>query len=136
MVWRFALAVVGVALLAAVVRHSEPERIATALQQALPWLVPVLLLEAGHIGTEVWTTRLLLGKRALRIAGWPMWRIHFMAYALVIVMPLGRAAGEALKATLLAPQVRGVRAATMATTMQAVMLVANAVASLVAAVWA
>lgn len=94
---------------------------------SLSSFLPVLLvLELGRLGCEVLGTRALLTAAGARVPTLPLLRGQLIAQALDVVMPAGRAAAEAAKASVYARYLGLPQAAAIATMLQLAVLVANA----------
>lgn len=94
-----------------------------SLSSFLPLLV---MLELGRLGCEVLGTRALLTAADTRVPPICLWRGQLIAQALDVVMPAGRTAAEAAKATVYARYLGLPQAAAIATLLQLAVLVANA----------
>ncbi|HEY3822052.1 MAG TPA: lysylphosphatidylglycerol synthase domain-containing protein [Polyangiaceae bacterium] len=131
---RVVAALVGLALVAYLVRGAGPERVAAVLWQAGRWLPLIFALEVFQVGTDFFALRSILGGfwRKIPAATWV--RSSAIAYAMMTLVPAGRAAGEVTRATLFSRFVGTPRAATTSTCLQAAYLSANGVLSLVAGV--
>lgn len=91
------------------------------------WFVLVWLLEGARIALDLVSTRLLLRHHV----PWSVLvRAHLVAYPMVLLFPAGRLAGEALKASMLAPHAGVDRAAAAAVINQALPLLAGFVVSI------
>jgi len=129
---RVLLAFGGLALVAYLVRDAGAERVAAVLLQAGRWLPLILVLELFQATTDFLALRSILGPRWRQIPG-PTWvRSSAIAYAMMTLLPAGRAAGEVTRATLFSKYVGTPRAATTSTCLQAAYLSANGVLSLAA----
>jgi hypothetical protein len=106
--------------------------VAHVLWQAGSWLPVILTLEVVQASSDLVVLRMLLGDAAseVRCATWV--RSSAIAYAMMILLPAGRVAGEVTRATLLAGPVGPSRAATASTQLQAAYLFANGALSCVA----
>ena len=122
----------GLALVAYLVRDSGPDRVAAVLWQAGRWLPIIFALEVFQVGTDFLALRSILGARWRRIPRTTWLRSSAIAYAMMTLLPAGRAAGEVTRATLFSKYVGTPRAATTSTLLQAAYLSANGVLSLVA----
>lgn len=97
--------------------------------------VPVIvLLEAAFMSMDVLSLRSLIGApaRDVPLAVWV--RSGLMAYAIMILFPGGRAAGEVVRATQLAPYTGGAKAAAYGTRLQAATMLGNTFISIPAAI--
>lgn len=94
-----------------------------SLSSFLPLLVA---LELGRLGCELLGTRALLAAADARVPALCLLRGQLIAQALDVVMPAGRTAAEAAKATVYARYLGLPQAAAIATLLQLAVLVANA----------
>jgi hypothetical protein len=102
------LAVVGLGLVAWLLHGAGPARVAHVLWQARSWIPLIVALELAQALGDVVTLRSLLGRDVPRRT----WlRSSAVAYAMMILVPAGRAAGEVARAALLSRQVGATRAA-------------------------
>jgi hypothetical protein len=129
---RVALALVGLAIVAYLVRDSGPERVASVLWQSGRWVPLVFALELVQLSSDFFALRSILGERRSDIPAGTWVRAMSVAYAMMSLLPAGRVAGEVTRGTLFAKHVGAPRAATTGTQMQAAYLAANAVLSLAA----
>jgi hypothetical protein len=131
---RVLLGAVGLGLVAYLVRGAGVDRVALVLLQAGPWLPAIVALECAQVASDVLALRFLLprGGRDVPPATWL--RSSAVAYAMMVLLPAGRASGEVARATLIARHVGASRAALASTQLQAAYLLANAVASVSACV--
>ena len=118
-----AFGVATFALLAWNLGDGEVLRGLWSLSSFLPLLV---LLELGRLGCEVLGTRALLTAADARVPPLCLLRGQLIAQALDVVMPAGRTAAEAAKATVYARHLGLPQAAAIATLLQLAVLVANA----------
>jgi hypothetical protein len=133
-VGRILLALVGLTLVAILVRGAGPERVAAILWQAGRWLPVILALEMFQIGTDFLALKTILRERWRQIPAATWVRSSALAYAMMTLLPAGRAAGEVTRATLFSKFVGTPRAATTSTCLQAAYLSANGMISLLACV--
>ncbi|WP_437908717.1 lysylphosphatidylglycerol synthase domain-containing protein [Sorangium sp. So ce327] len=127
-----ALGGLGLAALAALIRHVGAAEMLAAVTRAAPFLPFLIALEAARIGCEALATGVLCAPRRVPIA--ELLRIHVVTYPVITLMPAGRPAGEAVKAALLSPHVGAARAAAIATANQSLALLSSAPLSLLAAI--
>jgi len=128
------LLVAGLAFAGFLVWHVGTEKVADVLRLAGIWLPVVALLEMGFVATDIVGLRVLLGPANVQKISRTSWvRSTTLAYASTILLPTGRAAGEATRATLLARDVGVGVAAGVCVRLQAAVLVANAVISVLIA---
>jgi hypothetical protein len=127
------LLVVGLALVAYFVWSTGPRHVFEALSDAGPFVPLLAVLEMLVIFTDIAAFVTLLGPDARRVT-WRGWlRSSSLAYGCSILLPAGRTASEAARASVLGAYVGGVRAATAAAQLQASALVADGFISGVAA---
>jgi len=131
---RALLAVIGLSVVAILVRDAGPERVGRVMWQAGSWLPAILALELLQLFSDFVALRQLLGRGWSKVSAATWVRSSAVAYAMMILLPAGRAAGEITRATLVAAHIGAPRAATASTQLQAVYLWANGVLS--AAAWA
>lgn len=131
-VGRILLALVGLTLVAILIRGAGPARVAAILWQAGRWLPVILALELVQIGTDFLALKTILRERWRQIPAATWVRSSALAYAMMTLLPAGRAAGEVTRATLFSKFVGTPRAATTSTCLQAAYLSANGVISLLA----
>jgi len=129
---RVALAIGGLALVAYLVTNAGAGRVAAVLLQAGRWLPIIFALEVFQMGTDVLALRSILeGRwRQIPLATWV--RSSAISYAMMTLLPAGRAAGEVTRATLFSVHIGTPRAATAGTCLQAAYLSANGMLSLAA----
>ena len=127
---RLALLAAGILLIAWLVRSAGTDQVLAAMVRAGPWLPLVVLLEATMPFADFVASRALVGARApVPPSSWL--RASSLAYASSILLPAGRAAGEATRAATLTPAIGLARATGACTRLQAAALLANAVVSAV-----
>jgi hypothetical protein len=131
-VGRILLAIVGLALVAWLIRGAGPERVASVLWAAGRWVPLVFALELVQLSTDYFALRTILGAHKHDIPAGTWVRAMAVAYAMMSLLPAGRVAGEVTRGTLFARFVGASRAAAIGTQMQAAYLGAIAVLSLVA----
>lgn len=117
------VAALGLIGCVALLRELGAVRVTRALQQLGPWLVWLFVLELGRVAWELAGTRAVLGRR---VAASRLVRAQLIAQVFDVIMPAGRASAEAVKASVLAPEVGATQAAAAATALQLAALVANA----------
>ena len=128
-----ALLVVGLALVAYFVWTTGPAHVLAALRDAGPYVPLLAALEVIVVFTDIGAFVTLLGPDARRVSGRGWLRSSSLAYGCSILLPAGRTASEAGRASVLAAYVGGLRAATAAAQLQASALVADGLISGVAA---
>lgn len=129
---RIAAAVAGLSIVAYLVRDAGPARVAAVLWQAGTWIPLILALELFQLTTDYFALRSILGVRSRQIPASTWLRSLAVAYAMMTLLPAGRAAGEVTRATLFSRFIGAPRAATTSTLLQAAYLAANGVLSLAA----
>ncbi len=130
-------ALAGLGVVAWLIHHTGTQVVVAALTKA-PLLFPlVVLLEAVLAGGEVWAAFLLYGEKRKDVPLGAALRSSVFCYAVMCVLPFGRAVAEVTRAAMLARYVGGARAAAVATQVQGLTLVGNAIISLACtvAVW-
>jgi hypothetical protein len=130
---RAGLWVVGLVVVAWVVHLVRTDRVVAAVRRTAPWLPVVFALEIIAVGLDLLALRRLLGmdRRKVRPTTW--WRSSALAYVSAVLLPMGRAAGEAARATVLSSSVGGARAMAACVRLQGCALLANAGISLLIA---
>jgi hypothetical protein len=123
------LAVGGLALVAKLVRDAGPARVLDILWQAGSWLPLILALELTQLSCDLLALRSILGPAWRDIPPREIARSGGIAYAMMVLLPAGRAAGEVARTTILSPYVGLPRAAATSTKLQAAYLSANGVLS-------
>jgi uncharacterized membrane protein YbhN (UPF0104 family) len=113
-------------LLVVLVRGVGVDALVDVMRPALAWVPLIALLESVRIGFDALATRQILGHRADRVSFGLLYLAQLVAHAVMNVFPAGRSAGEAVKATLLAPHLGGAPAAAMGYTNQANILISSA----------
>lgn len=129
---RIALAIVGLSVVAYLVHEAGPSRVARVLMQAGRWLPLIVALEATQAFGDFVGLRLILRERWDQIPARTWIRSGSVAYAMMVLLPAGRAAGEVTRATLFSSHIGTPRAATASTLLQAAYLSANGVLSFAA----
>jgi hypothetical protein len=129
----------GLGLIVYLVRGAGADRVAAVLWSAGAWLPVIVALEVLQMSSDVVVLRMLLGDASPKIPVATWIRSSSVAYAMMILVPAGRVAGEVARAALLAGHVGAPRAATASTQLQAAYLCANGalsgVACAVVCVW-
>lgn len=96
---RALLFVGGLGFVGFLVKQAGARQVAEVLAQAAPWLVPILALESAFLVCETLAIRGLIGKTSQRVPRAAWVRSATLAYALMVLLPAGRAAGEVARAT-------------------------------------
>ncbi len=130
---RAALFLGGLALVVFLVKQAGVRRVAEVLAGAGPWFLPVLALDAAFMICESLAIRDLLGASARKVPAAVWVRSAALAYALMILLPAGKAAGEVARATALARHVDKGKVAFAAARLSGASLLAIAAMSAVAA---
>ncbi len=125
------LLVGGLVVVAVLVRAAGVDRVLDVLGHAGVWVPAVIGLEAVFVAPDVVGARILLGDAAKKAPLSTWVRATALAYASTVLLPTGRAAGEAARAATFAPDVGAARAAGASTRLQAAVLFANMAFSLV-----
>jgi uncharacterized membrane protein YbhN (UPF0104 family) len=127
---RVAATLVGTGVLVAVVWTAGAREVLTSLGSGVHALPALALLEAVMVACSTLALRALYGPLASRVPlrGWV--RSGALGYAVGLVLPMGRGAGEAARAVLLSRSTGGARAAVAAVQMQGVVLLSTAVIGL------
>ena len=128
-VGRGLLLLLGIGAVVYLVRDAGPDLVLRTLSSAAVFLPFVALGEIGFVGMDVVSLRLMFGDRAKKVPALVWLRSAMMAYGIMILLPAGRAGGEVMRATNLAPYVGGARAAAGATVLQGVTMFGNALIS-------
>lgn len=129
-VLRGLLGVVGLFYVVHLVRAAGAERVGAVLLQAGAWLPLVIALEIYQAGSDFMALRAILGDDWRTVPARTWLRSSVVAYAMMILVPAGRAAGEVTRAALLSRTLGAPRAATTSTQLQAAYLSANGLLSL------
>lgn len=126
------LLLLGSALLVYLAIRTDPRQVLQALHRAGAWLPLLAALEALLLVTDSAAfAALIASARAIPTRGWL--RSSAVSYMCLVLLPAGRAVGEAARATLAAPYMGAKPAAIAGTELQAVALIADGLISLVAA---
>jgi Lysylphosphatidylglycerol synthase TM region len=128
---RVFLALVGLTIIAFLVRSAGPQRVAQTLWEARWWVPLIVSFEIVQMSSDFVTLRVLLGAGASDVPAATWLRSSALAYAMMIVVPAGRAAGEVARATLLSAHIGAPRAVTASTQLQASSIFAVGVVSAV-----
>lgn len=131
---QIALAVFGLAVIGYYLATVDRAAMGAALGRVAVWLPVLLALEGARIAIEAVGTRALYGLGRDRLPTGALLRAHVVGYGLAFYMPAGRAAAEAIKATLLARWSTPARAAAVAAANQSLALLGLAIAAATCAV--
>jgi hypothetical protein len=126
---RLILATAGLGMLAYLLRGAGPERVARVLWEARSWMPAILAFEIVQILGDVMALRFILRRRAAEVPASTWIRSSAIAYAMMILLPAGRAAGEVGRATLIAEHVGTPAALNASALLQAVYVFAIGLAS-------
>lgn len=130
--WRALLGGLGLLVVAYLVKSVGPERVGQVLWSA-GWCLPfVLILEGVQITCDAFALRTIIEGAAKEVPLRTWVRSSAAAYALMIIAPAGRGAGEIARGVLLARYVGAARATRAGTLLQAAYLAANGILSCVA----
>jgi hypothetical protein len=123
---RIAMATLGLCGVALLVHRAEGTSVIAALKAAAVYFPFILLLEGGMLACEAAALWRLYGEDRHKLGVADLARAAVVGYPMMILLPVGRAAAEAMRAGLLTAKTSGARAAAAATRMQGVLLLANA----------
>ncbi|MGA3119621.1 MAG: hypothetical protein ABSF69_02525 [Polyangiaceae bacterium] len=126
---RSLLAAAGLVVLAYLVRGAGPERVAHVMWQTRSWMPTILAFEVAQLLGDVVALRSLLRRQSAKVPPSTWVRSSAIAYAMMILLPAGRAAGEVARATLISQHIGVVAAASASAQLQAAYVFAIAVAS-------
>jgi uncharacterized membrane protein YbhN (UPF0104 family) len=129
-VLRGLLGVVGLCYVVHLIRAAGAERVGAVLLQAGAWLPLVIALEVYQAASDFAALRAILGDDWRKVPLRTWLRSSVVAYAMMILVPAGRATGEVTRAALLSRTLGAPRAATTSTQLQAAYLSANGLLSL------
>jgi len=130
---RALLLALGLGLVGYFVWSTGPANVAAALAEAGPWLPLLALIEGLLVLTDVRAIAALLGPAAADVPMRSWFRSCALSYTCLALMPAGRTASEAARATVLAPHVGSPRAVTAGAQLQAAALLADAMISVLCA---
>ncbi len=137
--WGYARAllfVLGVGFVAFLVKDAGPERVLDVILAAGPWLPVIMVLDVAFLLSDSLAVRVILGERANNIPRSAWVRSAALAYAFMVLLPAGRAAGEVARAAELAPHVEKTHATLAVTHLSAAYMFANAAMSALTAILA
>src|SRR5262249_686047 len=97
-----AFGVVGLAALGLIIRGVGASTLFGILRASARWLPLLFAIDALRVAAEAVVTRSLSARVRRRVPLGELARIHVVGYAVAMTMPAGRAAGEAVKAAMLA----------------------------------
>ncbi len=126
---RLLLAAAGFGIIALLVRSTGPDRVLHVLLDTAKWLPLIAALELTQTAMDIFAIRMLLGdgRRNVPMSAWV--RSSAVAYAMMTLLPAGRAAGEVGRAAILAKYVGTPPAANASARLSVAFLSGNAVAS-------
>jgi hypothetical protein len=130
---RWLLFAAGAAALVFLIRDAGTDAVLATLARAAPWMGFILALEIGWGLCDALAYRESLGeaKHHVPLALW--WRSSVTAYAVMMLLPAGRAGAEATRAAILMEHL-GPRSIAAAARFQATVLIANGLVSLPCAI--
>jgi len=120
----------GLAIVVWLIHIVRGQRIVVLFHEAGRWVPLVALLELAIVGTDFLSIRALLGDARAKVSPLIWVRATALAYASSIFLPLGRAAGEAVRAANLQGSLGAAFAVRQCARLQACALVGNAAISL------
>ncbi len=129
---------VGLVALGLLVRGVGPATLFAILRRSAHWLPVLFAIDALRVVAEAVGTRSLSERVRRRVPLGELARIHIVAYAVAMVMPAGRATGEAVKATMLARHVGAPEAAAVGAANQSTSMLGGALGAIpcaAAALW-
>jgi hypothetical protein len=124
------LGLVGLGIVVHLIRAAGAARVGDVLLAAGAWLPVVVAFEVYQAGSDFVALRTIFGEDRRRVSARTWLRSSVVAYAFMILVPAGRAAGEVARAALLSRTLGAPRAATASTQLQAAYLGANGLLSL------
>lgn len=102
---RALLAILGLGIVAILVRSAGPARVVHILWGARRWLPVLVGLELLQPTGDFVALRLLLGARRADVPGYTWLRSTAVAYSMMVLLPAGRGAGEVTRASLISKHV-------------------------------
>lgn len=124
---RLACAVLGTSVLVLSVWAAGASAVLASLGASVHALPALAGLEAVMVGCSTLALRALYGAAGPRVPARQWLRAGALGYAVGLVLPMGRASGEAARAVLLSRNAGGAPAAVAAVQMQGVVLLSTAV---------
>jgi hypothetical protein len=123
---------IGISLIAYLVRRTDPSQVWGALERAGVWLPLLAALEALLLLTDTAAfASLIASARAISVRGWL--RSSAASYVCLVLLPAGRAVGEAARVALATPYTGAGHAVAAGAELQAVALIADGLVSFAAA---
>lgn len=133
---RIAVLLAGIGIVAWLVARAGPQKVLAAIEHAGLWLPLLAAMEATMNTCDVMSARSQLGEHKARVPLRAWVQASTLAFALMILLPAGRAAGEVARATTIGRHVGLARAAVASVGFNAANLIAVAILSAVGAVLA
>lgn len=128
--FRLALAIGGIALLVAIVRHVGVDLILATLRPAMKWVPVLCALELGRMACETLASWFAYGSLASRIPLATLFRAHVVGQSIGGLAPAPRVVNEAIKIGFLAPFVGAAAATSVGFINQAATLIAVGLCSI------
>lgn len=133
-----AFAFLGTLGLLALVRSVGADNFLSVLHTSAPWLPILFAMEGLHIVAEGALTYALSPRVRERVSLASLARVHILGFAVSLVVPAGRATGEATKAAMLSRTIGVAEAAAIGIANQSMSLLGSAIVAipcLVASLW-
>lgn len=130
---RATAAALGVTAVALLLWYIGLEAVLRTLREGAGFLPLVVVLEGGILACTMLALRSLYGSHGIHLKAGMLTRAGLAGYVAMSLVPAGRTVAEALRATILSRYSGGPRAAVAALQIQGSALLANGLASLVAA---
>jgi uncharacterized protein YhhL (DUF1145 family) len=127
---RWVLLALGALAVALLVYTEGPAEVWAAVVAAGPYLPFIALAELLFISMDAVSLAFLHGARSRDVPVTTWIRSALIHYGVMVLLPAGRAGGELMRATMLAPHVGGPRAAAAAAVQQGVLLLGNTLISI------
>ena len=127
---RWLLLAVGIVIVGVLIRNVGYARLWIVLRGSGVWLPPIIALEIVMAVLDLWGIRAIAGRKASEIPPADWLRSSLIAYACMILLPAGRAAGELARAAVLSKSVGAARATAWTTRLFAISLIAVGLTSL------
>jgi len=127
---RAIVSLLGIAIVVILLWRTDFQEVGSTISRAV-WAIPaVFVLEISILICTMAGLRTLYGEDRHKIPSRALVRAGLVGYAVMGLVPAGRAVAEATRATMLAQYSGGARAAAAATRLQGICLLANAAISL------
>lgn len=133
LVARVLFGVLGLAVVAWLVREVGTDALLHVLVPALPWVPLAASFEVARVALDALSSRYTLGRKGAQVPAWPLLGSHLVAFSVMGVAPAGRATAEAVKAGLLSRWIGGGSAVAMGTANQANTLLSSGTFTLLSA---